>query len=268
MVGTQYSQELGHDLLNGCGRWQIVKEFQRDTKYEIARAYVVVNEEYKTVIVAFRGTQAAFKEKRKSTINDWMFGCFDARLTPWQKLHLIHNTGSVHNGFLRHYQCIGKEIIDHVKYLLGQDYFVIFTGHSQGGALASFAALQTAEELSRFKDQIFLITFGCPNIGNKTFLHYYEKHISPTHIIHYISYIPARVPVLDAVTLVPPSIICNKPTGKKLYIRAEDFGSDVLQRNQKTKSNTNDDSNIPFALRIHFQEGKLYNYLHSSIPTN
>lgn len=55
-----------------------------------------------------------------------------------------------------------------------QDAQITVTGHSLGGALAVFCAL----DLEQIYGNINLYTFGCPRVGNTAFAKYQEKKIS------------------------------------------------------------------------------------------
>ncbi|XP_044322477.1 lipase isoform X3 [Triticum aestivum] len=59
------------------------------------------------------------------------------------------------------------------------DISVIVTGHSMGGAIASFCALDLAISLG--SDSVHLMTFGQPRIGNAAFASYFEQYV-PTAI--------------------------------------------------------------------------------------
>ena len=44
---------------------------------------------------------------------------------------------------------------------------VWFTGHSLGGALATIAAEEYVHQYQHKKENVYMYTFGCPNVGNK-----------------------------------------------------------------------------------------------------
>jgi predicted lipase len=169
LTGTVYSADTGHELLKGFGSWSILTEYYKDTKQEIIHAIIAVCEERKEAIVAFRGTQSTFSENHRSTtMNDWVYGCFDAHLVSWNRT--IQDCGSVHHGFFKHFQSISKEIPKQLKECVYAGYTVTFTGHSQGGALAVYSSLEVAEVCPVVRKNIYLITFGSPKCGNKKFV--------------------------------------------------------------------------------------------------
>jgi hypothetical protein len=247
-VGTQYSYDQGNNLLKGYGTWSIVHEFVRNSKLEIVRVFIVVNEEKKQVIVSFRGTKFE-KDHKKSVVNDWIFGNMDARLKKWRK---DLDTGKCHSGFMRHYKSVGYKLMAQVKHYLIRGYLVTFSGHSQGGALSLLGALQCAEEMNSFKDQIFVITFASPNIGNKSFVQYYQSYIPESHIVQYITYKSAKVPILDSVTLVPPTAVglYKRIKSNRKFIKTDKSMEIDL------KIIDEDLGSMPIGFRIHAQECK------------
>jgi hypothetical protein len=86
--------------------------------------------------------------------------------------------GVVHCGFLKYYTHAKEQLHDILdEYLLKfPDGNVIFTGHSLG-ATAMFFALDVSITRSVRKEQLVLITFGSPRMGNSTFTNHIDTNI-------------------------------------------------------------------------------------------
>jgi hypothetical protein len=226
LLGRKYSEESGYPRLSGCGSWEIVSDFIKDEKLEHIRTLVVRSCEKKFVIVAFRGTELNILQRFQGTINDWMYGCFAMNLVNWKKDK--PELGKCHNGFLRHYSSIAEELFCDVRKYFDDGYTIIFTGHSQGGALASYCVLDCAERLPQYRSNMFLITFGSPNIGNSAFVEYFNSCILESQIAHYITSFPSALDVRDCVTQVPLAIFGYCQTkGTVRYVKANEkyFGN-------------------------------------------
>jgi hypothetical protein len=183
-----------------------------------------------------------------STVNDWLLGCFDAHLVQWNKD--MPECGSVHHGFIKHYRSIEKEIPITLRDYVHAGYSVTFTGHSQGGALAVYAALEVSEICEKLKSSLTLITFGSPKVGNQKFRNYFKECVSPERVYRYISSYPARVPIYDSITRVPPPLMGFKQVyGQKRFVMVptEHFGSYTVDLGNVTKS-------LPLSFTIHFKE--------------
>ncbi|KAM3371472.1 hypothetical protein ACQJBY_018723 [Aegilops geniculata] len=73
------------------------------------------------------------------------------------------------------------------------DINIIVTGHSMGGAMASFCALDLAISLG--SDSVHLMTFGQPRIGNAAFASYFEQYVpSAIRVTHEHDIVPHLPP--------------------------------------------------------------------------
>ncbi|XP_056172945.1 lipase-like isoform X1 [Syzygium oleosum] len=136
------------------------------------QAYVGVAKDLNAVVIAFRGTQ-------EHSIQNWVEDLY------W-KQHDINYPGMpgamVHRGFYYAYHntTIRPGILDAViraKDLYG-DINVMVTGHSMGGAMASFCGLDLV--VNHEARNVQVLTFGQPRIGNAVFASYYSDRVPNT----------------------------------------------------------------------------------------
>ncbi|XP_056168672.1 lipase-like isoform X1 [Syzygium oleosum] len=136
------------------------------------QTYVGVAKDLNAVIIAFRGTQ-------EHSIQNWVEDLY------W-KQHDVNYPGMpgamVHRGFYYAYHntTIRPGILDAViraKDLYG-DINVMVTGHSMGGAMASFCGLDLV--VNHEAQNVQVLTFGQPRIGNAVFATYYSDRVPNT----------------------------------------------------------------------------------------
>jgi len=83
----------------------------------------------------------------------------------------------VHDGFYGAYQAVQNTIRSTVRTLLKQypSYTVSVTGHSLGGALSIFCAMDLVSQRIIPSNRISVINFGQPRVGNKNFADYFNS---------------------------------------------------------------------------------------------
>ena len=132
-----------------------------------ARAYVGVMHDAQiglppnAIVVAFRGS---------STLENWIENIQTSKV-PEQSVAC--SGCMVHKGFHDAWRSIAKQVVARVLWLrtaVAQDASVFVVGHSLGGALAQFAAIELAVEHNLRPSGVF--TFGCPRVGNANFSHF------------------------------------------------------------------------------------------------
>jgi len=120
-----------------------------------------------------------------------------AEVTRIDRIPVLKHTlvGHVHSGFWSAYCGVREDLHRYLRrYLKIKEYQIFFTGHSQGGALASLAAmdfmLHSAEKIKRlwasrrgqntgtdFSDmcKVTMYNFGSPRVGNPVFRNAYNE---------------------------------------------------------------------------------------------
>uniref|UniRef100_A0A1I7ZCH7 Lipase_3 domain-containing protein n=1 Tax=Steinernema glaseri TaxID=37863 RepID=A0A1I7ZCH7_9BILA len=102
-----------------------------------------------------------------------------------------------------------------------KDYSVIFTGHSLGGALASIAAMRCVLDGRRTTEQVKLVTFGQPRVGNVDFAMKHDELVPYSfrvvHRLDVVPHLPACKKVKDRTNRRDDSKPCNPNSKKKAY---------------------------------------------------
>lgn len=131
------------------------------------QAFVGVDHDLNSTIIAFRGTQ-------EHSIQNWIDDLF------WKQLDLNYEDmpdAMVHHGFYSAYHNTTMRpgilsAVEEIQELYG-DLSIMVTGHSMGGAMASFCALDLT--VNNGASDVQLMTFGQPRVGNAVFASYFSK---------------------------------------------------------------------------------------------
>ncbi|KAG8079012.1 hypothetical protein GUJ93_ZPchr0007g5894 [Zizania palustris] len=166
------------DLIEGFEMMEIVVDVEN-----CLQAYVGFASNINAVVVVFRGTQ-------ENSIQNWIEDLL------WKQLDLDYPgmaEAMVHRGFYSAYHntTIRDGVvhgIQRTRKLFG-DVPIMVTGHSMGGAMASFCALDLV--VNHGLDGVKLMTFGQPRIGNAAFASFFKK------------YLPHAIRVTHAHDIVP-----------------------------------------------------------------
>ncbi|WZY75124.1 hypothetical protein YC2023_021508 [Brassica napus] len=181
---------------NGLTKGFQVIEIIVDIEYCL-QAYVGVAKDLNAIIIAFRGTQ-------EHSIQNWISDLF------WKQLDLNYPDmpdAMVHHGFYTAYHntTVRPAVLGAVKRakkFYGENISTIMvTGHSMGGAMAAFCGLDLV--VNEGEENVQVMTFGQPRIGNADFASYYSLLVPNTfrithdhdivpHLPPYFYYFPRK----------------------------------------------------------------------------
>ncbi|KAG2594114.1 hypothetical protein PVAP13_5NG620700 [Panicum virgatum] len=150
---------------------------------DLIKAYVGFASDINAIVVVFRGTQ-------ENSIQNWIEDLL------WKQLDLDYPgmpEAMVHRGFYSAYHntTLRDGIVSGIKKTrkFYGDIPIMITGHSMGGAMASFCAFDLVVNYGL--DGVKLMTFGQPRIGNAAFASYFK------------TYLPHAIRVTHAHDIVP-----------------------------------------------------------------
>lgn len=117
---------------------------------------------------------------------------------------------NVHQGFFLVYTVFREILLDDIYRLCTQypTYDCIITGHSLGGALAVLTLWDILNTVPTV--QCYCVTFGCPRVGNQTFVDFLERHSHRSTCFRVAN-------TEDLFTQIPLSITLNIFHPKKPY---------------------------------------------------
>ena len=123
-----------------------------------------------------------------SDINNWISNLETRIIHPYYDKDI-----GVHNGLYYEYLRYKDKMISFVT-KLNHSVNLIITGHSSGGALASFLAYDLVTQGIFLYSNIHLYTFGSPRIGNKAFMKSFISFDIPHNRITYKNDIVPHLP--------------------------------------------------------------------------
>ncbi|TKW02200.1 hypothetical protein SEVIR_8G230300v4 [Setaria viridis] len=151
------------------------------------QAFVGVAPDPRSIIIAFRGTQ-------QHSVSNWIEDLF------WKQLDVTYPgmpDAMVHHGFYTAYYntTLRHEILKSIQWAR-KTYGKLpinVVGHSMGGALASFCALDLSVKFG--SQEVELMTFGQPRIGNPAFAAYFGAQVPRTiRVTHQNDIVPHLPP--------------------------------------------------------------------------
>ncbi len=162
-------------------------------------AFVTYNAKDNEIVVSFRGTNGA-------DFMNWITNIVYYRV---QYEDVIGS--QVHSGFYTAYTAVRTQVISAVKNLLdahGVNTPILFTGHSLGGALATFAIIDVKLTLKPLGTLRFY-SFGSPRIGNDVFTDYFMNLFPSVYqrVTHYT----------DVVVQIPPRQMGFNHAGNEVW---------------------------------------------------
>ncbi|KAL0479543.1 hypothetical protein AKO1_007760 [Acrasis kona] len=166
---------------------------------------VFVNDEEKKVVIAYGGTEPA-------NLMDWAHD-LDARKVPLVVGDVDY--GKVHRGFLNEFKKTEEKVFDATMPYVKKGYSVEFTGHSQGGAVATIASAYAKDKYGIKNPRV--ITVGSPRTGDAKFVEQYNSRVPDnTRVID--SYTVKGKTIEDAVPNIPMGMIGFEHVGKKVVV--------------------------------------------------
>lgn len=194
---------------------QLVKDFS-NPQFN-TRGYIAMDPEKQLIIVAYRGTEPG---SIRNYISDLIIRHDLWKPAPGRAL--------VHSGFLNAWEHIQPQVTDDLIKLIQEkpNFSIGFMGHSLGGALATFSALdliQKVPELAK-NEKLFLSTFGQPRTGDEIFAKYVDDNLKAVRTIIRGDPIP-RLPPSWPI----PFIGSYQHFGEELYINNPDQDPDAFQ---------------------------------------
>ncbi|KAB8116024.1 hypothetical protein EE612_056949 [Oryza sativa] len=151
------------------------------------QAFVGIAPDPQSIIIAFRGTQ-------EHSVSNWIEDLF------WKQLDVGYPgmpDAMVHHGFYTAYYntTVRHEILESVRWAR-KTYGrlpINVVGHSMGGALASFCALDLSVKYG--SQEVQLMTFGQPRVGNPSFAAYFSDQVPRTiRVTHQNDIVPHLPP--------------------------------------------------------------------------
>lgn len=88
------------------------------------------------------------------------------------------NVMRTHKGFTKAFQSVAPKLLVALETELGNltgNPRVIFCGHSLGGALATMAGLYVACKIPRIRENMAVVTFGAPQVGDANFVKFFDQ---------------------------------------------------------------------------------------------
>lgn len=161
-------------------------------KQELLEAYVGVHHDKQMIVVCFRGTHSTY-------LKNWIA---DLYAVPLDLNFPGVDHAYVHKGFYEayHHSELKPQVTAEVVRLLAENpaYSVAVTGHSLGGALASFCGLDLVMNVHIPNDRIWLATFGSPRVGNPVFASFFNStlpfSVRVTHNRDVVVHLPPHTP--------------------------------------------------------------------------
>ncbi|KAI9042047.1 lipase family protein [Aspergillus affinis] len=161
---------------------ETLNEFSGSDEFGDVTGFFAVDSTNKLLVLAFRGSRS---------IENWIAN-LDFGL---DKVEGLCSGCQAHGGFYKAWQSVADDITASVKSATAEykDYKLVFTGHSFGAALATFAA--TALRNDGY--EIDLYSYGSPRLGNKALATYITGQGTNYRVTH----------TNDIVPRVPPSLL-------------------------------------------------------------
>ncbi|KAJ9070834.1 hypothetical protein DSO57_1003299 [Entomophthora muscae] len=147
------------------------------------RGVIALDHKARNIIVSFRGTRDAINVMS------------DVNFFPTHFKHAPVSGNLVHSGFLNAMESLSPQYIPALKRLRSsphyQQYKIVVTGHSLGGAMACLAAVKIKDVFQVPWSQMELLTYGQPRTGNRAFARWLDAQpLSSARVVNYNDIVP------------------------------------------------------------------------------
>ena len=192
-------------------------QFYKNPKGSFCKVFQHSESNKKTLIVAYRGSASD-----NDWINNFNVGSVSATFGLNNEKH-----GKVHEGFMVSYKASRAHLFSYLTGLLDKLTFdrVIFTGHSQGGAVAMLSIYDFLLHYPKYSSKIELITFGQPRVGQSNFIEKFKQILSPPKYTRLVTIFlnkdakgNGKSVGEDLVSQVPPPFLGFKHAGSKVNV--------------------------------------------------
>ena len=138
-----------------------------------------IDVENNKIIISFRGS---------SNIHNWLDNIQFGHIYPYKNYPEV----SVDKGFYKAYSYVRDDINKFVQeqIISHPSYHILITGHSLGGALSTMAAFESIYLENIKSENIELLTYGSPRLGNQEFKQYMQKMVFSWRTTHNYDIVP------------------------------------------------------------------------------
>lgn len=180
-----------------AARYAYKAYYEQDYHFPKTDTQVLIRRVRRNAVVSYRGSDRPL---------DWLanFSFTSTNVTPYRWKGTARKI-KVHRGMIAAYQSSREVLLDIIASIDCDRY--LFTGHSLGGVLAAFAALDCQYNLG--VDPI-VRTFGAPDFGNKHFQESYNHRVPNT--LGFIN-------PYDIVPELPMHLLGYKPIGSTVKVK-------------------------------------------------
>uniref|UniRef100_A0A0D9VTZ2 Fungal lipase-type domain-containing protein n=1 Tax=Leersia perrieri TaxID=77586 RepID=A0A0D9VTZ2_9ORYZ len=215
-----------NDLIQGFEMRCLIVDVQN-----CLQAFVGVDHDLNAIIVSIRGTQ---ENSVQNWIKDMLWKQVDLNYPNMPNAKVLITDLLVHTGLYSSYNntLLRPAIANAVRKArkLYGDFSIIVTGHSMGGAIASFCALDLA--ITHGGNNVYLMTFGQPRVGNAAFAAYFAKYVPNTvRVTHERDIVPHLPPYFfifpdQTYHHFPREVWEHEVDGKTIYEVCDGSGED------------------------------------------
>ena len=156
-----------------------------------------IAKENKSMYIAFRGA---------NTVKDYLRD-LDLLYMNYPPSKRLFFKPKVHMGFFKGYESVKPDIVNTINANPDIENLIV-TGHSMGAALAVYCAFDMKREFNTRNLSISLYTFGCPEVGNGSFIKRFKKKMTTSYRVVNDEDIVAKIN-LPGLTHVQTMVLLN-----------------------------------------------------------